>query len=242
MLRFATLDVALGDVRSPMTALVAMPGDGKGVYPALILMPHRGGIDRYTIDRAERLAAAGIIVVAPDVYHWQGISVLTPDANEHLRDEQIEADIGAALAFLGADARVDKARIGILGHCQGGRTALIGLVSYPGDFSLGAIYYGGSIFKRLGSPGPAPFDRLSTIKCPIHGVFGNEDTNPSPDDVNRFDAELTRLGIRHEFHRFDGAGHAFQDFTDTRRGREPQGSQAWELTMDFLRRELKPEN
>jgi hypothetical protein len=46
MLRFATLDVALGDVRSPMTALVAMPGDGKGVYPALILMPHRGGIDR----------------------------------------------------------------------------------------------------------------------------------------------------------------------------------------------------
>ncbi len=241
MLRFATLDVASGDAHSPMTVLTAVPGDGKGVYPALVLMPHRGGIDRYTIDRAERLAAAGIIVAAPDVYHWQDVTTLTPDAKEHLRDEQIEADIGAALGFLKLDTRVGKTRIGILGHCQGGRTALIGLVSYPDDFCLGVIYYGGSIFKRLGNPGPAPFERMGAIKCPVHGVFGNEDTNPSPDDVNRFDEELTRLGIAHEFHRFDGAGHAFQDFTDTRRGREPQGTQAWELTMEFLRRGLKPE-
>lgn len=239
MLRFATLQVDLDGETRPMTALTAFPPENTGPFPALVLMAHRNGIDRFTIDRAERLATAGIAVVAPDVYHWQDVTVPTQQGKELLRDEEIEADIGAALAFLKADPRVDVTRIGILGHCQGGRTALVGLVTYPGEFKMGGIYYGGSIFKRLGGSGPAPFDRLDAIKCPIAGFFGNDDANPSPADVDRFDAALTRLGVPHEFHRFDGAGHAFQDFTDAARGREPQGEQAWSLTMDFVRRELK---
>lgn len=221
-----------------MSLLVGMPDAGAGPFPALVLMPHRAGIDRFTIDRAERLAAAGIASAAPDLYHRQPVGVPTSEGKERLRDEEIEADIGASLAFLKADPRVDKARIGILGHCQGGRTALVGLVTYPGDFRLGCIYYGGSVFKRMGGPGPAPFDRMDVIKCSVAGFFGNEDKNPSPADVDQLDAEMTRLSIAHAFQRFDGAGHAFQDFTDARRGREPQGAEAWEQTLAFLGREF----
>jgi carboxymethylenebutenolidase len=234
MIRFTTLTAGGG----PMTALVALPDETRAPCPALVLMPHRNGIDRYTIDRAERLAAEGIAAVAPDVYHRQPMTLPTSTGKDQLDDNEIEADIGAALAFLKADARVDNGRIGIMGHCQGGRTALVGLVTYPDDFCMGCIYYGGSIFKRMGGPGPAPFDRMGVIKGPIAGFFGNEDQNPSPADVDRFDAELTRLKIPHDFHRYDGAGHAFQDFTDKRRSREPQGAQAWETTLEFLRREL----
>ncbi len=236
MLRFATLEAGA----SPMTALIGVPDAAPRPCPVLVLMPHRGGIDRYTIDRVERLAAFGIAAVAPDVYHRQPVATPTTEGKDQLRDEEIEADIGAVLKFIAADERFDTARLGILGHCQGGRTALVGLVTYPAAFCAGAIYYGGSIFKRMGGPGPAPFDRMGAITCPIAGFFGNDDTNPSPDDVNRFDAELTRLDIPHEFHRFDGAGHAFQDFTDARRGREPQGEQAWQRTLDFLARHLRP--
>ena len=43
-------------------------------------------------------------------------------------------------------------------------------------------------------------DRAATISCPILGLFGVEDKNPSPEEVAQIDAELTRLGKEHEFH------------------------------------------
>ncbi|MFM2130770.1 MAG: hypothetical protein RL477_2316 [Pseudomonadota bacterium] len=237
MLRFTTLRAG----NSPMTALVSIPAKGLAPYPGLVLMPHRGGIDRFTIDRLDRLAALGIAAVAPDVYHRQPVTTPTTEGKDQLRDDEIEADIGAVLAFIRDDHRFDRKRLGILGHCQGGRTALVGLVANPGAFVLGCIYYGGSVFKRMGAPGPSPFERLAAVKCPIAGFFGNEDTNPSPADVDRLEAELERLGIPHEFHRYAGAGHAFQDFTDHRRSREPQGETAWKETVAFLKRHLRPE-
>ena len=39
-------------------------------------------------------------------------------------------------------------------------------------------------------------------------------------DLEEFDARLTELGIAHEFHRYDGCGHAFQNFYN------PQGYRA----------------
>ena len=52
-------------------------------------------------------------------------------------------------------------------------------------------------------------DRAPKISCPILGLFGVEDKNPSPDEVAQIDAELTRLGKEHEFHSFENAGHGF---------------------------------
>ncbi len=236
MHRFTAIDVG----GSSMPILVTHPDEGAGPCPAIVLMPHRTGIDIFTQDRAERLAAIGIVSVAPDVYHRQPLEVPTAEGKDQLVDSEIEADIGAALGMLKADKRVDPARIAILGHCQGGRTGLLGMVAFADSFCAGAIYYSGSVFKRMGEPGPAPFDRMDAIKFPVAGFFGKEDKNPSPDDVKKIDAEMTRLGITHEFHSFDGAGHAFQDFTDPRRNCEPQGAQAWEMTLAFLKRALRP--
>ena len=41
------------------------------------------------------------------------------------------------------------------------------------------------------------------------GLFGNDDRAPSPEQVNRHEAELKKHGKAHEFHRYDGAGHGF---------------------------------
>jgi carboxymethylenebutenolidase len=48
----------------------------------------------------------------------------------------------------------------------------------------------------------------------VIGFYGKDDENPSPDDVTKIDAKLTELGITHEFHSYEGAGHAFQNFTN----------------------------
>jgi carboxymethylenebutenolidase len=73
----------------------------------------------------------------------------------------------------------------------------------------------------------------------VLGIFGNEDQGPSPDDVNDYEAALKAAGVSYEFHRYDGAGHGFQDFNDENRYRKAQSEDAWEKAIAFLDRHLK---
>ena len=85
--------------------------------------------------------------------------------------------------------------------------------------------------------GEAPFDRSERIACPILGLFGEQDTNPSPADVAKLDADLTKLGKPHDFHSYAGVGHAFM--VSTRPGyRQDVADEAWGECMAWLRPHL----
>ncbi len=71
------------------------------------------------------------------------------------------------------------------------------------------------------------------------GVFGNDDENPSPADVDDLDAALTAAGVAHEFHRYDGAGHGFQDFVNEERYRKEAAADSWEKVLAFFDEQLK---
>ena len=47
------------------------------------------------------------------------------------------------------------------------------------------------------------------LTAPLLGLFGNDDSHPTPEQVNQHEEELKRLGKEYEFHRYDGAGHGF---------------------------------
>ena len=49
------------------------------------------------------------------------------------------------------------------------------------------------------------------IPCSVPGIFGNEDQNPSPTDVDDLASALDGAGVAYEFHRYDGAGYGFQE-------------------------------
>ena len=100
------------------------------------------------------------------------------------------------------------------------------------------MFYGGNIMKPWGE-GPTPFDLTPYVHCPIVGFFGNEDPNPSPADVDRLSAQLDKYRKAHEFHRYDGAGHAFLNFTNTVTYREGPARDAWEKLIPFLQRHLQ---
>ena len=215
-----------------MGLYVALP-EGKGPFPAVAVMYHRGAIDDFTKDRADRLARAGYIAVVPDLFHRY------PDAEnplERLDDVELEADIKAAVAHAKAKPQCNG-KLAILGHCMGGRVAFLGASINPA-FSAAVIYYCGNMFKVWGKGKTPPFELLSGIKGPVIGFFGNDDKNPSPDDINRIDAELTRLGKAHTFHRYDGAGHAFQNFVRPEQYREAAEKDSWGKTLDFLKTAL----
>jgi carboxymethylenebutenolidase len=215
-----------------MGLYVATPG-GSGPFPAVAIMYHRGAIDDFTKDRADRLAAEGYIAVVPDLFHRY------PDAEnplERLDDPEIEADIKATVSHIKAKAAFNG-KMAILGHCMGGRVAFLGAAREQA-FSAAVIYYCGNMFKTWGKGKTAPFELLSGIRGPVIGFFGNDDKNPSPDDVSKIDAELTRLGKPHEFHRYDGAGHAFQNFVRPEQYREAAEKDSWAKTIAFLKSAL----
>jgi carboxymethylenebutenolidase len=215
----------------PMTMLCSTPS-GAGPHPAIIVVHHRDGFDDFTKKVCDDLAAEGFVAVAPDFYHW--LPVLEPAReNPFPTDDEIVKDVNAAVDWLKARDGVDGGRIGILGHCMGGRMSFLGASTNP---AIGAcvVYYGGNMFKPWGGDHPPPFDKLPGLKGPVIGFFGNDDGNPSPDDVNKIDAELTKLGKAHEFHRYDGAGHAFQNFCNAERYREAATQDSWAKTTAFL--------
>jgi carboxymethylenebutenolidase len=212
-----------------MDIYLAMP-EGKGPFAAVTIMFHRAGIDAFTKDRADRLAQAGFIAAAPDLFHRY------PEAEnplERIDDIELEADITATIAHLKAKSECNGT-FAILGHCMGGRVAFLGASLDPA-YAAAAVYYCGNMFKVWGKGAKPPFDLLSGVRGRVIGFFGNDDKNPSPEDVDKIDAELTRLRIDHEFHRYDGAGHAFQNFTREDQYREEVEKDSWSKTLVFLK-------
>lgn len=223
--------------QSPMDIYLGIP-EGKGPFPGIVVMFHRAGIDAFTKDRVDRLAAAGYVAAAPNLYHRRPADEDEVAKMAALKDSEILADVQATVNRLSDLDAVDGGRLAILGHCMGGRTAFLGAAANP-SFRAAVIHYCGNMFKPWGEGVPTPFERLSGLKGPVIGFFGNDDKNPSPDDVTKIDRELTRLGIRHEFHRYDGAGHAFQNFVRADVHRPAAAQDAWDKALAFLGRELR---
>ncbi len=79
----------------------------------------------------------------------------------------------------------------------------------------------------------APIDYTADLPCPIIGIFGNEDHNPTPQDVNVLENELKKYNKEYEFYRYDGAGHGFF-YWDRAAYRQAQAVDAWQKIFTFL--------
>lgn len=208
---------------------------GERDRPGIVVMVHGPGLDRFIEAQVDALAAHGFLAAAPDVFHRQpedGSDVMTRVSR--LLDREILEDIDTVIAHLRARTRGPLA---ITGFCMGGRTTYLAAGARPETWRAAAMFYGGNIMEPWGD-GPSPFERTAQIACPILGVFGDDDTNPSPVDVATLDVELTKHGIRHDFHSYAGAGHAFLDVTNPERHRPAQAADAWAKLLAFFDREL----
>ncbi|HWG05291.1 MAG TPA: dienelactone hydrolase family protein [Beijerinckiaceae bacterium] len=226
--------VAVGD--KSMDVYVDHPTEG-APWPAIVLTYHREGIDDFTKWVAQRYAEAGYLVAVPEVSHRIAADVDAKDRKYHLKDDEIVADIAATVGYLKTRSDVAQGRLAIAGHCMGGHMQFLAAAALP-DFAGIVACYPTGLFESWGGPGPTPFERLAQIKCPVIGLFGNDDRNPSPHDADRLDAELTRLGIAHELHRYDGCGHGFQRPTKTEPVVRAAQDDSWQRIFAFLAENL----
>ena len=214
----------------PMRTFVARPAE-PGAAPGILVIQHAGGVDGFVQEMARRLAAAGFVAAAPDLYHRLDPAPAEPLARmARLRDAEIIADSNAVLDHLGPRP------LGIVGFCMGGRVAY--LMAAASDRLRAAVaFYGGNTRVAWGE-GAAPFDRLGEIACPVLGLFGGQDVNPSPADRDAIDAELTRHGVEHAFHTFGDAGHGYMDFSNPERHNPAAATASWPLVLAFLQQHL----
>ena len=90
----------------------------------------------------------------------------------------------------------------------------------------------------MGPNTPPAIELAGNIKCPVAGFFGNDDQNPSPEDVNDYEAALTAAGVPHVFNRYDDTGHAFQSFDSPEKFRPVSSEEAWMKVLAFLKEKL----
>jgi carboxymethylenebutenolidase len=225
---------------SPMRLYVGMPSLGRA-FPAVIVIHHGPGVDKFVEDRVENLAQLGYLAIAPDLYHRQ-TSAASEDGDVlarigRLRDPEVINDVNAAVNYARRLKDTQLGDVGIIGFCMGGRVAYLMAASKP-VFKAAGVFYGGNIMKAWGN-GPTPFDLTPYIHCPIAGFFGADDANPSPADVDRISAQLDKYRKPHEFHRYPEAGHAFLNFTNPATYREGPARDAWDKLIPFLQRNLQ---
>jgi carboxymethylenebutenolidase len=155
-------------------------------------------------------------------------------------DAQVMGDVQGSMAFLRAQPYANG-KVGVIGFCSGGRHAYLAACSLP-DVDAVVDCWGGNVIvddrKQINEKRPvAPIDLTEKMNCPLLGLFGNDDENPNRDQVDRTEAMLKKLGKRYEFHRYDGAGHAF--FNAARVAYRPeQALDGWNKVFDFFHKHL----
>src|SRR5579862_208716 len=225
--------VSIDATGGKMAMLLGIP-EGAGPFPTIVVAHHRWGLDSFTNSVVERLNKNGFIAAAPNFYNRRPDGEDTGESMKYLDDDQIIADIKTTATYLQALPQAKRGAEGMMGHCMGGRHSFLAATAYP--FKAAVMLYGGSVNQSRNGK-QTPLSRAATITCPILGFFGKDDKNPSPADMKEIDAELTRLGKKHEFHAYDGAGHAFQNFNDERY-REASSEDAWRRYLGFFRETL----
>ena len=227
------------EVGGSASQIVTAVPEGEGPFPAVLITIHGGGLDEFEEDLADKLAAAGYIAAAPDIFHRQEPCDDSAVRRSRLRDTQILDDIAAGKRWIAETGKADMNRLGVLGHCMGGRACYLAACT-DADYRAVVSYYGGNMFLPWtdDGEGETPFDRLGKLKAPVLAFYGNEDQNPSPEDADKILARLEELGIDVAAHRYDGAGHAFQNFLAPS-FREDATRDSWAKSLAFLDKHLK---
>jgi carboxymethylenebutenolidase len=218
---------------------------GPGPFGGIVLVHHMPGWDELYREIACRFARHGYNVLCPNLYYRFGHGTpeeITVKVREQhgVADDIVVGDCKAAMEYLKSMPN-SNGKTGIIGGCSGGRHAFLVACRVKG-FNAVVDCWGGNIIQspnELTANNPvAPIDYTKDLACPILGLFGNDDQNPTPDKVNQLEAELKKFNKEYEFHRYDGAGHTFWSY-DRPAYRPQQAMDAWEKVFTFFTKHLQ---
>ena len=221
-----------------------------GPRPGVVVLHHAPGLDPWSREVVRRFASAGYAAIAPHLYHRRGpgdwadvaAAARVDGLATAMPNDQVMGDIAGAAAFLRSQPG-SNGKVGVIGFCSGGRQAFLAACDVP-SLDAAVDCWGGTVLPQQPDPagwrpsGQGVIHRAVDMSVPLLGIFGNDDTNPSPADVDEIERVLTRLGKSVEFVRYDGAGHAFFCH-DKPNYRQEQATDGWNRVFAFLATHLR---
>ena len=189
---------------------------GVGLAPGVVIIHHMPGWAGPHKEIARRFAQHGYIALCPNLHFREGKA--TPEENSAsiraaggMPDDRTMGDVQGAIDVIRA-LPYASGKVGVIGYCSGGRQAYLAACTLRGVDAV-VVCYGGGVAAKPEELTPrqpvAPLDLTKDLQCPLLGLFGVEDTRPSPEDAAKTEEALKRLGKTYEFHTYENAGHAF---------------------------------
>ena len=229
-----------------VSAWVVYP-ERKDKAPVVIAIHENTGINTWTRNVADQLAADGFIGIAPDLTTMFRSSDLRQDPTQEegrAAIPKVTAAIGNeiidAVAKYAAALPASTGKVGIVGYCWGGGRSF-GYATHNPNLGASVVYYG--------SP-PSAAD-MANIKAPVLGLYGGNDARITS-TVMPTDSAMKALGKSYQFQVYDGAGHGFlraqndaagnpsatPQQLETAKANKAAAEAAWPRTIAFFREKL----
>jgi carboxymethylenebutenolidase len=182
----------------------------------VVVIHHMPGYDPQTKEIARNFAYYGYNAVVPNLY-WREAPGASPDdaaatarANGGVPDERLVGDVAGAMEYLKGLGN-SNGKVGTIGYCSGGRQSFLAAVSLELDAAVDC--YGAFIVGEIPAGMPLKVtpivDKTPSLSCPLLGLFGEEDSYPSPAQVAELEEALKANGKTYEFHSYPNTGHSF---------------------------------
>jgi carboxymethylenebutenolidase len=201
-------------------AYLTRPDDGG--HPGLLFIMDAYGLRPTIYEMADRIAADGYVVLAPNVFYRAGRSPVLPMPDlsdpeqrttffqslrpliEELTPERLASDGSAYLEYL---ARVaSPGPVAITGYCMGARVGWWIAAAHPDRVAaLGGFHAGG-----MAADGPdSPHLAAANVKAEMYFGFADEDPSMTSAQIAKFERALDDAGARYRAEIYDGARHGY---------------------------------
>ncbi|MDO5623491.1 MAG: dienelactone hydrolase family protein [Pseudomonadota bacterium] len=183
-----------------LPAYRAQPAGTKGL-PVVLVLSEIFGVHAYIQDTVRRLARAGYLAVAPELFVRQGDAAaytemprLISEVIAKVPDAQVLADLDATVAWAAAHGG-DTRRLGVTGFCWGGRQTWLYAAHNP-QVKAGVAWYGRLVGEATALAPRHPVDVAGRLHGPVLGLYGGADTGIPLETVERMKAALAAAGER----------------------------------------------
>jgi len=188
-----------------LQGFIAWDDAARGKRPGVLVVHEWWGHNEHARNQARRLAEAGYVGLALDMFGKGKVATHPQDAqafvNEVTKDPAVlAARFNAALEQLKRDPHVDTTRIAAIGYCFGGAVVLdMARAGAP----LGAVV---TFHGALATKTPA---QSGKVKARGLVLTGGADPFVPPEQVEAFKREMQAAGGRFEVISYPGAKHGF---------------------------------
>lgn len=207
-------EVQIPTANAQIPAYAARPA-GEGPFPTVLVIEEIFGVHDYIKDICRRLAKAGYLAVAPELYarladlsQMTDVQQIVRDVISKAPDATMLSDLDATVAWAKAEGRGDTARLGVTGFCRGGRNTWLYAAHNPALKAAVAWY--GPVGGGTSDIQPrTPTDVAAELKCPLLGLYGGADTGIPVDQVQAAAEKARTAGKQVEIVVFPDAPHGF---------------------------------